>query len=1020
MAADGSLKFDTKIDTSGLEKGTGTLEKAFERLIKAVDRLSDNISNVFNNAGQAAEAAAAQSSKAAEGIDQVTESAKRAEKQTKSLQEQMDAIKVDRGEYQEQESTPARRVNVDDPSAYGYDPAAIDFIEKYTSGEKKADQETNEFIQKISSLKKELKDLESQGMYFGDEKYDETYLKLEKVNQALKDYKQELTNPTPDAVVFPADSLQGKIDRLKKELKDLESQGRSFGDALYDSTYKALNQAQSDLNIYKKDLTTPVKIPVQFDANSFEGQKEALRSKLLGMEQQGISLGNADYDQTYVQLQQVIQAENEYKKSLLNADAGQKKASASANKLRDSVNGAGKAAQTSGKGMKLLGRISRMMMMRFVMQAVMAAMGAIKEGFQNLARYSGSANQTLSSLMSSLLYLKNSLAAGFAPILSVAVPAINALIDAIASALAWIGQLTAALTGKSTFVKAKKTQEDYAKSLKKTGSAAKNAGKSLADFDKLRLLDKQNSGGGGGSGSGTDPSQMFETVAVSSSLVKALDALKSKWNDLSSLFAKGFKVGLGDVTPRFETIKKGLQSIKESLLGIFSDPQVQAAASIWGNKMVYDLGVITGSIASVGITLAANLIGGTAKYLEEAQGRIKQYIIDMFDITGETADIVANFSAAFAEVFSAFADENGQTFTANLIGFFSNSFMGVTELFAKLGRDLLNALLTPFTNNAAGFKKAFDGLLGVASQVMGDIKDIFTDAFDQINQTYDEHIAPMFDAFTEGFTEIYGSALEAFETYILPALQNVADKFSEVKEQYLQPFISSFVALFGQLADTITAVWNSALQPFLNWIVQNFGPLIGNAIQNIGNYFNIFLSVASAAAEGITGALTGLLEFIQGVFTGDIEKALNGIKNIFRSIFNGIVSLVEIAVNSIVSGLNGISFDVPDWVPLAGGQHFGFNVSSVKLPRLATGTVVPRQAGEFAAILGDNHRETEVVSPLSTIKQALAEALREMGNGLGGGDIHLTIELDGDVVYKKVVERNKERTVLSGRNPLLV
>ena len=313
MAADGSLKFDTKIDTSGLEKGTGTLEKAFDRLTKAVDRLSDNISNVFNNAGQAAETAAAQSSKAAEGIDQVTESAKQAERQTKSLQEQMDAIKVDRGEYQEQEPTPARRVKVDDPSAYGYDPVAIEFIDKYAAGEEKAEKATNDFAQKISELKQELKDLESQGMYFGDEKYDETYLKLEKVKQALKDYKQELTNPTPDAVIFPADSLQGKIDRLKQELKDLESQGKSFGDALYDSTYKALNQAQSDLSTYKKNLTTPVKLPVQFDPNSFEGQKEALRSKLLGMEQQGISLGNADYDQTYVQLQQVIQAENEYK-----------------------------------------------------------------------------------------------------------------------------------------------------------------------------------------------------------------------------------------------------------------------------------------------------------------------------------------------------------------------------------------------------------------------------------------------------------------------------------------------------------------------------------------------------------------------------------------------------------------------------------------------------------------------------------------------------------------------------------
>ena len=127
------------------------------------------------------------------------------------------------------------------------------------------------------------------------------------------------------------------------------------------------------------------------------------------------------------------------------------------------------------------------------------------KGSKIFARYSGSCKPGhYQALCSSLLYLKNSLAAGFAPILSVAVPAINALIDAIASALAWIGQLAAALTGKSTFVKARKTQEDYAKSLKKTGSAAKNAGKSLADFDKLRLLDKQNSGGGGG-GSETDP-----------------------------------------------------------------------------------------------------------------------------------------------------------------------------------------------------------------------------------------------------------------------------------------------------------------------------------------------------------------------------------------------------------------------------------------------------------------------------------------------------------------------------------
>ena len=175
------------------------------------------------------------------------------------------------------------------------------------------------------------------------------------------------------------------------------------------------------------------------------------------------------------------------------------------------------------------------------------------------------------------------------------------------------------------------------------------------------------------------------------------------------------------------------------------------------------------------------------------------------------------------------------------------------------------------------------------------------------------------------------------------------------------------------------------LQPLLNWIVQQFCPAYWlQPLKIVGGFFTALLAAVSTAAQGVTDALNGILEFIQGVFTGDMEKALNGIKDIFKSVFNGIISTVEVAINHIVEGLNGISFDVPDWVPLAGGQHFGFNVSSMKLPRLATGTVVPRQAGEFAAILGDNNREAEVVSPLSTIKQALLEALKEAGAGLGG------------------------------------
>lgn len=84
-----------------------------------------------------------------------------------------------------------------------------------------------------------------------------------------------------------------------------------------------------------------------------------------------------------------------------------------------------------------------------------------------------------------------------------------------------------------------------------------------------------------------------------------------------------------------------------------------------------------------------------------------------------------------------------------------------------------------------------------------------------------------------------------------------------------------------------------------------------------------------------------------------------------------------------------------------------------RMPRLATGTVVPPRAGEFAAILGDNKRETEVVSPLSTMKQALLEALQEAG--IGGenktaGPIYM--EIDGKVFARMInpyMESEKSR-----------
>ena len=95
-----------------------------------------------------------------------------------------------------------------------------------------------------------------------------------------------------------------------------------------------------------------------------------------------------------------------------------------------------------------------------------------KNGVQGMAQYSSWFDVVMSSFTSSLSQFKYSFAAAFAPLTSVVVPALDILIQKLIQAINVIGQFLSAITGKSTFARAKRVNKDYAASLKKTGGAA--------------------------------------------------------------------------------------------------------------------------------------------------------------------------------------------------------------------------------------------------------------------------------------------------------------------------------------------------------------------------------------------------------------------------------------------------------------------------------------------------------------------------------------------------------------------
>lgn len=219
--------------------------------------------------------------------------------------------------------------------------------------------------------------------------------------------------------------------------------------------------------------------------------------------------------------------------------------------------------------------------------------------------------------------------------------------------------------------------------------------------------------------------------------------------------------------------------------------------------------------------------------------------------------------------------------------------------------------------------------------------------------------------------------------------------------------------IWAGLKQTWNAIVNSikdAWSAFITWL-QGKNPALAAIFETIGKLF----SDQYNAWKKILG---GLITFLTGVFTGDWKKAWNGVLDILKGVWNLIVGTVEGAINFIIDGinllisaLNKIHFEVPDWVPLVGGKSFGINitpVSRVSLPRLASGAVIPPNR-EFMAVLGDQKSGTNIETPLATMVQAFKQAINETG-GMGGRQITVVMQLDHRELGRAVYNLNNEET----------
>lgn len=875
-----------------------------------------------------------QASSAAKQFDEIGKSAKEAEADVKSLEEQMAKITVDRGE-QNNTSSDWKRDSHPSGEFINYGNSVQDFVNKYAAG------------------------------------MDTVNAKNAEVKQSVKQATTEIESDFKEAEQSPS-MLGNAIGLLKNTVNGLVGTVRSVGSEMLENFTSGGSQV---MNV---------------------GQKvDALKGKIDALEKQGLYFGDKEYDQAYASLKKAETELEQYKKRLTQVSGEQKKATQSNRAMNKGLKDTKKNADSAK--MSLLGMLGRSVLFSMVFRGISLITNGLKEGTENIARYSKSTNVALSSLMSSLTMLKNSIAAAFAPIVTAAAPALSKLISLLAEANNWISQTMAALAGKDTFVKAVAVQEDYAASLSETQKAikdaAKEAKKATFAFDTLIQAQKPEDE----KYKGPTPDQMFKTEQVTTEAKTLADNVKKTLSDLfqpiKDSWAQYGPSTIAAVQTMFGSLKRLASDVGASFMQVWKDEG-------YGKAITDDL-LITFSNLSLTV---ANLADQFDKAWKEADTGTS--------IMRHLGDLVLVVTGFFREASESIKNWAATLDFGPLLRAFDGLLVSLVPIVQKVG-DILLWLLDNILLPIA--KWAIEQALPV-------VLELISAGFTLLNSVLDA-LKPLaiwlWEDFLQPFGEWTGSVIIAAIKGVAGTLKLVSDWINNNQEKvrYMTELVLAFFAAW-KIAEFVSNVSKMIA-------ILSEGGLAGVLLQltsrlnmtRLGFMANVAaISALVVAAYEIYknwGAMTPTEKFISGLLAAAsaasmLAVALGAATGPAGAAIRA--TAIAAAIGAALVAINAGSRSVASGASIgSGGGSRSFAATSPyaayssNVPHLATGTVVPPKAGNFLAMLGDNNKDYEVVSPLGTIKQAVSEAIAEAG-GIGGGTVQADLVIDGtkfgQLVYK--------------------
>lgn len=296
---------------------------------------------------------------------------------------------------------------------------------------------------------------------------------------------------------------------------------------------------------------------------------------------------------------------------------------------------------------------------------------------------------------------------------------------------------------------------------------------------------------------------------------------------------------------------------------------------------------------------------------------------------------------------------------------------------------LTDTLVWAFKEVADTFEWAVDLMNDIYETVLepvfDQIKEIVLDTLQIVKDAWNKHGKEILDKLSEAMDKIRATFQRLWDDVLKPIIEPFLKTLKEIWEDTIKGIIEKVVDLVMKLVSAGLDIYNKFIDPLINFILDELAP---GFVKGFNIVLKIVKSVIKDVGDIIDGLLTmldGVIDFVVGVFTGDWGKAWEGVKSIFKGVFDSLWGIVKLPLNLIIDGvnevigaLNSISVDIPEidvFGKKVGGGSIGINLK--RIPRLAKGGLA---YGPTLAMVGDNRgaaADPEVVSPLSKLQGML-------------------------------------------------